>query len=118
MERLAKASRSFFLAEEVKICYTYDNLNRVTKRRIISLDCNCVLSEENYTYDAAGNITDAPNSCFIYDNNNRLTTFNGNTVSYDLDGNMLSNGYINCEFDSATDYLKQAVTHILIMRKM
>ena len=45
-------------------------------------------------------ITDAPNSCFVYDTNNRLITFNGNTVSYDMDGNMLSNGYINCEFDS------------------
>ena len=36
----------------------------------------------------------------MYDTNNRLITFNGNTVSYDMDGNMLSNGYINCEFDS------------------
>ena len=82
------------------MCYTYDSLNRVTKRQVISLGCDCVLSEENYTYDAAGNITDAPNSCFEYDINNRLITFNGNTVSYDMDGNMLSNGYINCEFDS------------------
>ena len=87
------------LAENTKICYTYDSLSRVTNRTIRN-ECDCVISSENYSYDAAGNITDAPNSCFIYDTNNRLITFNGNTVSYDMDGNMLSNGYINCEFDS------------------
>ena len=82
------------------MCYTYDSLNRVTKRTIKNLS-NVVLSEESFTYDAAGNITDAPNSCFVYDTNNRLTTFNGNTVSYDLDGNMLSNGTLTCTYDSA-----------------
>ena len=74
-------------------------MSRVTNRTIKN-ECDCVISSENFTYDAAGNITDAPNSCFAYDTNNRLITFNGNTVSYDMDGNMLSNGYINCEFDS------------------
>ena len=74
-------------------------MSRVTNRTIKN-ECDCVISNENFTYDAAGNITDAPNSCFAYDTNNRLITFNGNTVSYDMDGNMLSNGYINCEFDS------------------
>ena len=63
--------------------------------------CDDVLSEESYSYDAAGNITDAPNSCFAYDTNNRLITFNGNTVSYDLDGNMLSNGAKSFTYDSA-----------------
>ena len=88
------------LADSTKMCYTYDSLNRVTKRTIKNLS-NVVLSEESFTYDAAGNITDAPNSCFVYDTNNRLTTFNGNTVSYDLDGNMLSNGTLTCTYDSA-----------------
>ena len=49
-----------------------------------------VLSEENYAYDAAGNITDAPDSCFSYDTNNRLTWYKGDPVSYDQDGNMVS----------------------------
>ena len=62
------------------MCYTYDNLNRVTKRTIKNLS-NVVLSEESFTYDAAGNITDAPESCFQYDTNNRLVVFNGNSVS-------------------------------------
>ena len=54
-----------------------------------------------FTYDAAGNITDAPNSCYQYDTNNRLITFNGNTVSYDMDGNMLNNGVKSFTYDSA-----------------
>ena len=98
-DNLSRIIEEKHLADNTKICYTYDNLSRVTNRTIKN-ECDCVISSENFTYDAAGNITDAPNSCFAYDTNNRLITFNGNTVSYDMDGNMLSNGYINCEFDS------------------
>ena len=95
--------RLFFiqtLANSTKMCYTYDNLNRVTKRTIKNLS-NVVLSEEAFTYDAAGNVTSAPDSSFLYDTNNRPILFNGNTVSYDLDGNMLSNGSLTCTYDSA-----------------
>ena len=98
-DNLSRIIEEKHLADNTKICYTYDNLSRVTNRTIKN-ECDCVISSENFTYDAAGNITDAPDSCFVYDINNRLITFNGNTVSYDMDGNMLSNGYINCEFDS------------------
>ncbi len=83
------------------MCYTYDNLSRVTSRVIKSLADNGVISTENYTYDAAGNMTDAPNSCFQYDTNNRLVVFNGNSVSYDLDGNMLNDGVCDYTYDSA-----------------
>ena len=80
--------QSFLLLDKnVKFCYTYDNLSRVTKRETKDID-NTVISEEAFTYDAAGNITDAPESCFAYDTNNRLTVFCGQNVSYDLDGNM------------------------------
>ena len=95
----------FYLANSTKICYTYDSLDRVTKRTVYN-ECDEVVSEENYTYDAAGNITDAPNSCFGYDTNNRLTVFNGNNVTYDLDGNMLNNGSISFEYDSANRLIK------------
>ena len=88
------------LDKNVKFCYTYDNLSRVTKRETKDLD-NTVISEEAFTYDAAGNITDAPDTCFAYDTNNRLTVFCGQNVSYDLDGNMLSNGSLSCTYDSA-----------------
>ena len=41
------------------MCYSYDELSRVTKRTIKNL-CDEILSEESYTYDAAGNIAAAP----------------------------------------------------------
>ena len=88
------------LANSSKMCYTYDILSRVTKRTVKNLS-NTVLSEEAFSYDAAGNITDAPDSCFAYDANNWLVVFDGNSVSYDLDGNLLSNGSLTCSYDSA-----------------
>ena len=45
------------LANNRKMCYTYDSLSRVTKRTVKNLS-DVVLSEETYSYDAAGNITD------------------------------------------------------------
>ena len=44
----------------------------MTKRTVKNFS-NVILSEEAFTYDSAGNITDAPDSCFGYDTNNRLT---------------------------------------------
>ena len=89
------------LANSTKMCYTYDSLNRVTTRTIRKVSDNSLISTETFNYDAAGNITDAPDSCFQYDTNTRLVVFNGNNVSYDLDGNMLSNGSLSCTYDSA-----------------
>ena len=81
--------------------YTYDSLSRATARTVRKLSDNSVISAETFDYDEAGNITDAPDSCFEYDVNNRLVLFNGDTVTYDLDGNMLSNGSLTCTYDSA-----------------
>ena len=89
------------LANSTKMCYTYDSLSRVTARTVKKLIDNSVVSTEAFNYDAAGNVTSAPDSSFQYDTNNRLISFNGNTVSYDLDGNMLSNGSLSCTYDSA-----------------
>ncbi len=89
------------LANSTKMCYTYDNLSRVTARTVKKLSDNSVVSTETFNYDAAGNVTSAPDSSFQYDTNNRLISFNGNTVSYDLDGNMLSNASLTCTYDSA-----------------
>ena len=83
------------------MCYTYDSLSRVTSRTVKKLSDNSVISTETFSHDAAGNVTDAPDSCFAYDTNNRLISFNGNTVSYDLDGNMLNNGVKSFAYDSA-----------------
>jgi len=89
------------LDRNIKFCYTYDSLGRVTTRAKKNAITNIILSSEAYSYDAAGNITDAPDSCFAYDTNNRLVVFGGKNVSYDLDGNMLSNGSLSCSYDSA-----------------
>lgn len=104
-DNLSRIIEEKHLADNTKICYTYDNLSRVTNRTIKN-ECDCVISSENFTYDAAGNITDAPSSCFVYDTNNRLVAFNGSTVSYDMDGNMLSGGCISCEYDSGNRLIK------------
>ena len=87
------------------MCYTYDNLNRLTNRTVKN-ECGQTISNENYTYDSAGNITVAPESNFQYDTNNRLVKFNGKEVSYDMDGNMLSNGNSAFEYDSANRLIK------------
>ena len=91
------------------MCYTYDDLSRVTKRTIKDLN-DTVLSEESFSYDLAGNITSAPSSSFQYDTNNRVMTFNGNCVSYDADGNMLDNGVKVFTYDS-TNKLTSAGGH-------
>ena len=72
-----------------------------------------VISSETFTYDAAGNITSAPDVSFQYDTNNRLVWFNGNSVSYDLDGNMLNNGSDAYAYDSA-NRLMAAGGHIYV----
>ena len=53
---------------------------------------------ENYSYDAAGNITDDGTA---YDTNNRIVRYGAETVSYDKDGNMLSDGTLDFRYDSA-----------------
>ena len=79
------------LANSTKICYTYDELSRVTAKTVKSLADDTVISTETFAYDAAGNIIGgSADTAFVYDTNNRLTSYNGKAVSYDLDGNMLS----------------------------
>ena len=71
------------LATNVKSEYTYDSLSRVTKRKVTNLSDNSV-TEENYTYDANGNIlstaVNTDNDSFVYDANNRLTEYNGQAI--------------------------------------
>ena len=69
---------SFVLANSTKMCYTYDSLSRVTARTIKKLSDNSVVSTETFNYDAAGNVTSAPDSSFQYDTNSRLISFNDN----------------------------------------
>ena len=100
-DNLSRIIEEKVLANSTKMCYTYDELSRVTSRTIKDMSDN-VLSEETFTYDAAGNLTGgSANTIFAYDTNNRLVLFNSSSVNYDFDGNMLSNGALSCTYDSA-----------------
>ena len=65
------------LASSSKICYTYDVLGRVTSKTVRDIDTNAVISAENYSYDAAGNVISAPDGSVVaaaYDSANRLVS--------------------------------------------
>jgi RHS repeat-associated protein len=77
---------------------TYDVLGRVTFRQDRDSQGQVIVSYR-YAYDASGQVSvespDAPNPPYIpasltmtYDNDNRLATFNGQSVTFDLDANM------------------------------
>lgn len=101
-DALSRIVEEKVLANSTKMCYTYDELSRVTARTIKNMSDDSVIATETYTYDAAGNIVGgSADTTFLYDIKNRLTSFNGNSVSYDLDGNMLSNGTLTFTYDSA-----------------
>ena len=97
-------------ADSIKKCYTYDSVGRVIETVVKNISDDSAIEKETFNYDAAGNITDAPDSCFQYDTNNRLVVFNGNAVSYDLDGNMLSDG-VRCFTYDSTNKLITADGH-------
>ena len=105
-DALGRISEESRIENNLKLCYTYDELSRVTQRKTINLTDNSE-NLENFTYDASGNVT---SGVFIYDTNNRLTSYNGQTVTYDMDGNMTSaplEGGVNAfEYDSANRLLK------------
>lgn len=79
------------LANNTRLCYTYDNLSRVIEKTVKNND-GLVISTETFDYGAAGNIIgDTSETIFEYDTNNRLEMYNGFEVTYDMDGNMVSN---------------------------
>ena len=92
-DALGRILSEIHLAKNIKYDYTYDSLSHVTKRILTNLSDNTT-SEEVYAYDNAGNITSCTVSnganTFVYDQNNRLISYNGQAVTYDMDGNMLS----------------------------
>jgi len=69
---------------------------------VVNIATNETISQETFTYDAAGNIIgDNTETTFVYDTNNRLTSVGGQAVTYDLDGNMLSCGTTAFTYDSS-----------------
>lgn len=89
------------LSNGVNVSYTYDNDSRVTG---ITYKSNSnTLGDLTYTYDSLGQRTQVSGSfaqtgvrgtitSATYDAANELTNWNGTTISYDLNGNMLSDG--------------------------
>jgi RHS repeat-associated protein len=89
------------LSNGVNMAYTYDNDSRVTG---ITYKFNAnPLGNLTYTYDSLGRRTQVGGSfaqtgfpaavtSATYDAANELTNWNGTTISYDLNGNMLSDG--------------------------
>ena len=81
------------LAKNENICYTYDKLSRVISKTVEKVTTT-VVSEETFSYDAAGNLTEnyseQGQDCFEYTPNNLLSTHNDNYVSHDKDGNITS----------------------------
>ena len=61
------------------MCYTYDELSRVRSRTEKNTTTDEVISTETYTYDAASNITDAPDCCFAYDTYGKCISRTGTT---------------------------------------
>src|SRR5262249_19128306 len=89
------------LSNGVNVTYTYDNDSRVTG---ITYKFNTnTRGDLSYTYDSLGRRT-LVNGSFArtllpaavtstsYDAANELTNWNGTSISYDLNGNMLSDG--------------------------
>ena len=77
------------LVKNKMMCYTYDNRDWVTNRRTVDLATE-EYTDDPFTYDAAGNLQnligdDTP----TYDINNRLTEYNGVSLHYDAEGNLL-----------------------------
>ncbi|MDE7425415.1 MAG: hypothetical protein K2N51_17285, partial [Lachnospiraceae bacterium] len=78
--------------------YEYDKAGQLIKQQVVK--GTKVLTETSYTYDEAGNITGKTTSEpegsigtiepveMTYDKANRLTTYNGEEVTYDAEGNM------------------------------
>src|SRR5262245_17971368 len=89
------------LPNGVLTTYTYDSASRLT--RIVYSRGNTVLGDLTYTYDAASNRTQVggsfartglpqPIASAVYDAANQLTRFGSQTLSYDRNGNLTSDG--------------------------
>ncbi|WP_190239979.1 DUF6531 domain-containing protein [Pelotomaculum schinkii] len=77
---------------------TYDEAGRLLQLKDVDAG-GSVISQYDYTYDAAGNLIQEENfnenvsltmddAALTYATDNRLATYNGQTVLYDADGNM------------------------------
>ena len=103
-DSMGRISSETLLADNIRYDYVYDSLSRVISRTAVNLETD-ESTTESYTYDGSGNITSAVKSGaseqLVYDQNNRLVSYNGSAVSYDADGNMVSGLGMTLVYDSA-----------------
>ncbi|MBC6315664.1 DNRLRE domain-containing protein [Listeria grandensis] len=84
-----------------KTSYEYDAINQLTKETLPEG------TVKTYTYDGFGNrtkVTDSSKTKAIdasYNDGNQLTTWNGDKLSYDTNGNRLSDGKYTYTWDTA-----------------
>ena len=100
--------------------YEYDKAGQLIKQQVVK--GTKVLSETGYTYDEAGNITGKTTSEpegnigtiesveMTYDKANRLTTYNGEEVTYDAEGNR--SAQVNTETGIRTEYVVDTVSQL------
>ena len=72
---------------------TYDADGRLTSRQDKDSGGN-VTASHTYIYDAAGNVTSSDGTGMTYDIQDRLISYNGQSITYDADGNM-TGGLLN-----------------------
>lgn len=119
--RLVKTER----ANKTVETRTYDKAGRLI--RILDKCGDTTVNQQDYTYDAAGNITEVKqlyegkldftgvtSAKMTYDKNNRLLTYNGEKIEYDKDGNMtygpLQGKMTRFEFDCRNRLIKAGDT--------
>ncbi len=119
--RLVKTER----ANKTVETRTYDKAGRLI--RILDKCGDTTVNQQDYTYDAAGNITEVKHlyegkldftgvtsAKMTYDKNNRLLTYNGEKIEYDKDGNMtygpLQGKMTRFEFDCRNRLIKAGDT--------
>jgi RHS repeat-associated protein len=71
--------------------FCHDKLNRVTHANAGPLNCTNPPSA-NFSYDPLGNLTKPGVTVAYQANSNKLLTVNGQTVQYDVGGNIISDG--------------------------
>ena len=99
----ANRRTSLTLPNGIFVTYGYDNANQLTSL-VYTQGNGTALGNLTYNYDVAGHITGQGGSLAFnqlptpttqpssFDDNNRQTSFNGATLSYDANGNLTSDG--------------------------
>ena len=85
--------------DDKKTTYTYDKINQLTEEVLPTNE------KRSYTYDGFGNRTsvsiNGQTKTSTFNTGNQLTSFNGQELTYDVNGNRLSDDNFNYKWDEA-----------------